>query len=415
MRDTLNFVESISDDFVEFFNKVPVIFISSIVTTIASFVLVWAFTNFSDKAIYGQFSYITSIFGILSLFCLPGMNTAIIQGISKGENGIFKKGTFLKIKYGIFGTVVAIIITILFKKEPDQIKYLILLSFIFPLVYSLDTASAYLNGVQRFKSMAILNIIAIGIPITFTGLIIFLFPQKLFLILLTYFCATALINLISIAYINKKYISKNNYNPKLLTFGKHLSIITVLGNLQSYLDKVIVGTFFSFTQLAVFSVGKLFQKFMKMLWGIFYQIELPKLSRISGGSSLQAFNVTKRLVRFGIILFAGLGIVIILLIPFIIKVFFTKDYSESCFYAQLFVVASIIGIPGGIYELLMRSSDDMTKQIYIFRVSFSVLELILLCLFPIFFGLLGVIYAQICARIFSSTFSGYLCYQRFKK
>jgi len=59
-----------------------------LLTGMAAFLVVIAFTRLASKEFYGQYQFIMAIIAILTIFSLPGMQTAIIQAVSRGEECI---------------------------------------------------------------------------------------------------------------------------------------------------------------------------------------------------------------------------------------------------------------------------------------------------------------------------------------
>ena len=57
-----------------------------------------AFARLLTKDLYGQWNYILAIMGILAIFSLPGMNTAIVQAVARGHDRVSIDGT--KEKFG---------------------------------------------------------------------------------------------------------------------------------------------------------------------------------------------------------------------------------------------------------------------------------------------------------------------------
>ena len=65
---------------------------SSIITGAVSFVLALAFANLLTKDAYGTYKYILTLFGILCVACLRGMDTAVTQGAARGNDGTVVSG-----------------------------------------------------------------------------------------------------------------------------------------------------------------------------------------------------------------------------------------------------------------------------------------------------------------------------------
>ena len=61
-----------------------------IVNGLLAFSLIVAFANLLSKETYGIYRYILSIAGVLNIFVLSGMGTAISRSVASGNEGAFR-------------------------------------------------------------------------------------------------------------------------------------------------------------------------------------------------------------------------------------------------------------------------------------------------------------------------------------
>src|SRR4051812_32611834 len=81
---------------------------SGVITAGVSFVLALAYANLMPKEAYGNYKYILTIFGILSVTCLRGMDIAVTQAAARNHDGTVLKGLLDKMRWGLLGSFGAI-------------------------------------------------------------------------------------------------------------------------------------------------------------------------------------------------------------------------------------------------------------------------------------------------------------------
>jgi O-antigen/teichoic acid export membrane protein len=71
------------------------------------------------------------------------------------------------------------------------------------------------------------------------------------------------------------------------------------------------------------------------------------------------------------------------------------QYSESVLIAQLLILSILISVPGMMFECIFRAHKK-TKNIFLVQAGHIVPELLLLPLFLLKFGFMGVVYSRLC-------------------
>ena len=76
----------------------------------ANFTVAFFFARLLPKEVYGTYSYIIAWISVLGVFALTGMDAAVIQSVSRGFESSLIVGLKKKIKYGLLGTLAALLI-----------------------------------------------------------------------------------------------------------------------------------------------------------------------------------------------------------------------------------------------------------------------------------------------------------------
>ena len=383
--------------------------ISAVVSSFAGFLVAILFTRLSTKEIYGQYNYILSIVAFLSLFSLPGVATSLINSIAKNCEGDFIEGTKRRLKYSLLGAFVIMGLSIRhwWKGESGVGVALLIVSLVFLFYSSLSHIDSFYVGKKDYK--AVLRIrITVSFLILLSVAISLVLYQKLFFIILLSLGTVAIFYLIISMRIWVNLTNRER-DQKFLSFAKNMTILSIMGSAVGTLDRFIVGTFFNYDILAIYSIGFIVHSQLKKGAGILSNIVQPSLVNRSVRDSFRLCNTTIKillpLVAIGFLL-------LYLVLPYIIPLFFTKAYSDSIFYARLFLLPTFFGIPGWFYETIMRS-HQLSRKLYYNRIIGSTLALATLILGGYYLGVSGIILSRI-VNAASVSFFGFLMLQNSK-
>ena len=376
--------------------------------SLAGFGLVFCFTRFASKELYGQFNYIASILGTLAVFSLPGMQTAIVQAAAVGQDGILKAGTGYRIRYSVIGSLLLLAIAgysgIVLKGTPDLWRTFLLCAFLFPFAYATDSYLYYLNGKRLFRTFALCDIATNTVPAIILTVFI-ISGAGLLTIYSAKFVSALMIQVPLFLWVYLRFTASQRCEDASIRFGKEMSFLGLLFSLYAYLDSLIVGTVFGFKDLAVFSIGRLISQGLKMVfWGLSNQFLVPYLARLSIDDAAALIRRHFKTMMLGAVV---ASFCLIALLPWAIPFLFTVQYGESVFIAQLLILSILISAPGMVFDCLFRAHKK-TKNIFIIQIGHILPELLLLPFFLLRFGFMGVVYARLCTISLYSLTGWYL-------
>ena len=374
--------------------------IGSIVSTIAGLLVAILFTHLTTKEIYGQYNYILSIVAFLSLFSLPGIATSLINSIAKNCQGDFVKGTMKRLKYSLFGSIIIMALSIWhwWKGESEVGLALLIVSFIFLFYISLNHIDSFYIGKKDYKTVLKIRT-TISLLILLSVAISLLLHQKIFFIMFLSLGSISIFYLFISIRIRLNLTSKEE-DEGFLSFAKSITVLGIIGSAIGTLDRFIVGTFFGYNVLAIYSIGFILHSQLKRGYQILNNIVQPMLVNRSIKDSFKTCNSKIEILFPPLVLGFFL---IYLALPHIIPLLFTKAYKDSIFYAQLFLLPTFFGIPGWFYETIMRS-HQLSRELYYTRIISSILALITLALGGYFLGVSGIILSRIVNSISVSLF-----------
>lgn len=376
--------------------------LGQVVSMAAAFLLAVAFANLLDPVTYGNYRYVLSLLGILGIFSLDGMGAAVNQAVARNLEGSFYTGFKTKLKWGILGSLIAISAAVYYWFRGNNILPIPLLisAFFLPLMYASQIYSALLGGRKLFNVLAhyrIINqVVSVGIMVA-----VLLLTKNLFWLIAVYFISHTSLNYLFYLLTKFKFQPNKKEDVKTLNYGKHLSLMSVVNYIATYLDKILLFTFVGPAQLAIYSFAVLIPEQIKTITQNVNTLALPKLAPKSR-EEIKA-NMMKKIWKLALL--TGVIIVFYIVIaPYIFRIFFPQ-YLDSIPYSQVFMF-TIIALPTSLISTVFQAKM-MKKELYILRI-IPLARMILLLIFVPFFGIWGVVMAKIGAEVVSLSFASFL-------
>src|SRR3989338_10355062 len=131
-------------------------------SSIIALLLTIAFANLLPKETYGTYRYILSLAGVLNIFTLTGMNSAVARAVAIGNEGVLRTSVKYQLKWNLLMLAAFFTLGGYYLANGDILfatSFLILGIFV-PPTLALNTYGAYLEGKKKFKFAGISNIIA---------------------------------------------------------------------------------------------------------------------------------------------------------------------------------------------------------------------------------------------------------------
>lgn len=373
------------------------------VSSLSSFLLAIAFANLLSKETYGNYKYILSIFGILSIFTLPGMGTAVVQSVARNYEGIVYLALKEKIKWGAIGGLLSLMLGIYYCFSNNfNLSISFTISSIFlPLMDTFSIYDAVLNGKKLFKKSTTYYIIS---QIFSTLLLVFslFFVKNIYFILLIYFLSWTICRYIFYKVTINVIKLNNNIDLDTLSYGKQLSLMGVIGAIANYLDRLLLFHYLGAAEVAIYSIAIAPPEQIKSLLKNISVLALPKFSTKERDEVKKIKKIIyDKIIKVAVIIIL-ITIIYLLLAPFFFGILFPK-YHDSIQYSQLFSL-SLISVALFI-PLTMMQAQKMSKELYQFNLYTSSIQIILLIFLIPNFGLPGAIMARVISRFFNLTAS----------
>jgi len=382
--------------------------VGQIISSASSFLLAIAFANLLPREVYGNYKYILSIFGLLSIFSLPGIGIAVIQAVARKIEGPFHQAFKTKLKWGAVGSLIAIIIGIYYLYQGNTILPipLFLCALFLPLMQATQIYISLLHGRKLFswatKFGSMTRILSTA---SMVGAL--LLTNSLIWIMFAYLFINTLINTLIYLLTKKKFKPNHQQDEETIRYGKHLSFLEVLGTIGFYFDRFLIFHYLGAVELAIYSLASAPLDQAKKFYGMINAMIFPKFSERNVMEIRRGMK--NKFIRLFLITLV-IVVIYILIAPYIYRIFFPK-YLDSIFYSQLLAL-SLFGFTFLPASTALRAKKKV-KELYFNYILNFVLQIILMICFITWLGLLGLVIARIIIRILSFLNVTFLFYRAY--
>ncbi len=246
---------------------------------VISFLLIIAFANLLPKETYGLYRYILSLAGILNIFTLTGMNTAIVQTVASGNEGALKTSVKYQLKWNLMmmAAMFGLSVYYYFNENTTLAISIFVLGFFSPFTTALNTYGGFLEGKKQFKLNNIFSVISTAL---YAGSIIIALAisREATALIIAYSVSTFAANLFFYLKTIKIFNPQETPSRDALSYGRKLTFINLISPIVSQIDNIIVTHFWGPAQLAVYSLARAIPDKVAPFIKDIVNLGLPKLS-----------------------------------------------------------------------------------------------------------------------------------------
>jgi len=362
------------------------------------------FARFLPKEIYGAYRYLLSMTAILSIFALPGMDTALIRAVAKGYEKTILLTAKTKFKWALIGSSISFAIALwyFFHQNLGLALSLFIVGLFLPLINTFQSFVSFWHGKKRFDIQSKYLIFSTLLASIFLVSAVLL-TNNLVLIVLSYFLSFAFFRGLFF-FLTLKKIKNQEKDEEIISFGKHLTLIQSATLFSNQIDKIIVWQILGPVAVAIYSFAQLPILRIKELVPI-APLALPKLSQRNIEEIKK--SLFEKFLRLFLVAIPA-TFLFILLIPYLYRFFF-PNYLESIIYAQILAIG-LITTPFTLISALFVAHKK-TKELYLIHFLPPFLKILLFGILIPFFGIWGIVFAVLIAQFFNSS----LLFYFFKK
>lgn len=369
-----------------------------IITLFIGFFISLAYANLIPKEVFGTYQFSLAIAGLLSILTLPNMEEAVAQAVARGLNGSIKPTIILRLKWSLLGSLITLLIAsyYLLNNNVSLAIVMVIIAFFLPFTHALDTYNAYLKGKKLFKKTAKYDIIR-----AFSNLVtlipVMLLTDNVYIILITFFSSTVILNIIFLYNTLTKYNLNDKIDPKTIPFGIHLNIVGIIGVIANYIDKIIIWAFLGPIEVAIYTFAISLPDKILLMFKPISSLAMPKFSNMKD-DVLKKYIPIKVLQSF--IFTIPIAALYIISAPYIFKIFFPQ-YLESVIYSQIFAI--IIIFEGTRLMTTYLNAKMKQKQIYYINTIILITKIILMLILVPIFKIYGMVSALVINQFLTCT------------
>ncbi|MDO8548066.1 MAG: oligosaccharide flippase family protein [bacterium] len=373
--------------------------VAQIGTAACTFALAIIVSRYVPKEVYGTYKYVFALVGVLSTFSLTGLPTAVFQSVAAGFDGALHEGFWKNIRWSVLIFIASPVVAGYYfvLHNPTLAFGILIAGCLSPFLTSANLAGSFLGGKKDFYRQSLyFGLWGSGIPIVALIGAIFVSTNPLWLVIV--FCVA---NTASSLYFYKRTLEVYHPDPAkkdpgMMTYGKHLSLLGVLGGIAGNLDQILLFHYVGAAELAIYNFAT----------AILDQTGGPLKTVTNMITSKYATHTDKNIreniwnkVWWLFLLGAVIAAVYIPLAPFIYAFLFPA-YVDAVPYSQIYALSilSVVFSPFGAY----LTAKKKIKEQYIGSIFNYCLQIAVMAVAVIGWGLWGLIIARVLLRTFGS-------------
>ena len=365
-----------------------------VVSVILSFLLALAFANLISKETYGTYKYILSLGGILAIFTLPEISTSLIRSIARGYEGSFFPALRTRLRWGMLTTLASGSLSAYYFVQSNSLLAIsfLIMAFFLPFFSSFQLYNSFWQGRKKFDINAKYNIISQLFP-TLTLIITLLLTKKIIFILLVYYLSYTFIHFILLQLTIKKGNLSKKKDLTTIPYGKHLTLMNIIGLVAKNIDKILLWHFLGAIPLAIYSFAVVPVEKIGDVLRTTKILALPKLSQ-NKETKIKKI-LLKKVFKFFLIIIP-IVLFYILLAPFIYRIALPQ-YLDSIPFSQVFAL-TLLFVPMVLLSTSL-TAQMKKKELYQLNIISPIIKIILLFVFLPLYGIWGVIWAVLISQI----------------
>lgn len=364
-----------------------------------SLITTTAFGRLFSQENYGTYRYLLATYGLLTIFTLPGVRTAVTRLTSQGNEGALPYGVKMQMKGALVGSLVAAGIAAWYWHAGNHLLMMgmLVISVLLPITDTTDIGS-FLQGKKRFRALFGYNLLITLFTTCaiLLGLWLKLSSLGLFILFLG---STAIARLSVYWRYAPRAINDNAFIKKeIRDYGTHLSLLSVLSISASSLDKILLFQLLDAASVAQYAFAISIPNQMR---GVIRHIGTLSLPKFSQRSQPEVHIGLRRRLPF---LAIGVGVAIfsyILLAPLIFRLLFPA-YLGVLVYSQIFSLSILDSITYPITAAL--SAHKKTRSLFILTVAIYGSNIIFMLIAIPLYGLRGAVISGLASRIITVIF-----------
>ncbi len=360
-----------------------------------------AMARYVPKDVYGQYKYVLAIVSVLSAFSLNGIGTAVLQSVARGFDGALADSFKANLRWSfvIFIGTLALGGYYLIAGNFTLGLGILIGGTATPFLGSFNLYAPFLSGKKDFAHQAwYADFVTNIIPALALIAVALIAPQPLPLIA-AYFVTNLAATAFAYWRTARRLHRAAEHDPHMLRYGKHLSLIGILGGIAGNIDQLLLFHFAGATDLAIYNFATGIPDQMK---GPLKSLDAMTQARFANRDEADIHSSIRNKMFWLFIVGSAVIVGYILLSPYL-YLFLFPAYAVAIPYSQIYVISlfSMIASPAVSY----LSAKKKVRELYISTVVGSIFQIVIMVIGVVYLGLIGLIVARVIARLSGSAFN----------
>lgn len=371
-----------------FFLNVPLV----VNTAVALVTLPIALTNL-PIADYGKWQFVLALqYWILSISG-GGITLGSKKGIAQGLDGTFLYAFLARLKLLVPLSVIVLVITFYLKSLGYYIFSIFLVIVGFYLIFGYlfqNSLYEFLTAKKRFKERCFWQILIPFISTVGSALVAYRTKNIIYFAIFQLGSGTILSWIAVLLLLKKGKIMesyrKGEIDKGCVPYGLKLIPANLVYVTAYHVSHLIIGPFFGFASLAIFSVANKLKEKLASVTKNFYSLIYADFAKREKDELI-------RLIKFHLIKIGFFGIILVSVFIFIGWIYIRFFLPEGYQYATVYLVILALGLIPGVLTITLHTileSHFCYKELTVITIIPSLLRIILVLIFGYFWRIIGV-------------------------
>jgi O-antigen/teichoic acid export membrane protein len=306
-----------------------------------------------EREDFGSLVWAWTMISVLAPFGLPGISASITGAVARGCDRNFVRGSVLELLGGLCGGMVfiAMAMTYYFRHQ-EVLFWIFIIAGVTCAGVWLDTPLSLWNGRKNFRAIFMYSTLLRLTQLAVLVAVLHIAPYPA-VVFASQAGLAAAGNIGVFLYLKRVGRLNDEYSREFEAYGWRYTWLSLAGTLSSYMDKLIIGTFFGLKNLAVFAIGELLYSYVFKEPSYFVaQIFIPRLAQMKLCDAIH-WVCARYWYLAGT--FVAAAILAAFLLPYVYPLLFSVRYSESIYYGYVFLVGVAASSPTVLLGALLIS------------------------------------------------------------
>ncbi|MBP7770576.1 MAG: oligosaccharide flippase family protein [Candidatus Pacebacteria bacterium] len=362
----------------------------SIATTIIAAAVLLAFANLLPKESYGTYQYILTMIDLFGIFALAGMDTAVGRSTARGLEGSWKDALSVKIRWGLIGGAGSLMLGLYYIVQGNSLLggAFMLAGLLIPFWEAASVYSTYLQGKKRFDLLNSADVV-MQLGSALAVICTLLLTDNILILLTVYLVTYGTLRLLLLLATLRVLPPNDKRDPELVPYGKKLTWVSVMGNLASNADKIIIWQFLGPASVAIYAFSQSIPLRAIGFLKIINRLAFPKMAAQENdqlqGSLMRKILPFVAVSAIGALAYAAAA-------PYLFA-WFLPQYVDAVPYT--IVVGLLIALQPFSLISSAFTAQAMQREIWQWSIATPIMRLALFACFIPLWGLWGAVFALV--------------------